>query len=280
MNLHFILGVLLGILAALMLNVGKGIQKYKIGVLLHGWKMFARQNRKDLGIWLLGIVIAAGAVLPFSLGLMLSESPSTISAMNGVGLIGLLVFAVKVIGEKIGALDGLGIVLVIAGTSVLGYLGAEREQHVRQFLDRTLVVTILAIVLATAGGCVAALRIRKIHGTTFGLTAGVCIGLAIFLGDAGLIRSDGSFSGQLATPYPYVAIGFGALAIVATQVGFIRGRALEVVPSVNTAIILTPLVLEVVIYHQWPQPACLPFVAIIVVGVFLLSTGAAAKVAA
>ena len=44
--------------------------------------------------------------------------------MTGVGLIGLTIYAVKVIGEQIGALDGLGMLLVIVGTSVLGCLGA------------------------------------------------------------------------------------------------------------------------------------------------------------
>jgi len=200
--------------------------------------------------------------------------------MTGVGLIGLLVFAIKVIGEKIGALDGLGIVLVIVGTSVLAYLGAEKEHQVRQFLDRSLILMILAMVLAAASGCIIALRFRKIHGTTFGLSAGLCIGLAIFIADAGLVRSGGSFSGQLATPYPYVAIGFAVVATITTQIGFLHGRALEVVPSVNTAMILTPLLLEVVIYHEWPRPASCMLVAIIVVGVFLLSTGAAARVAA
>ena len=115
MNWDFIFGVLLGILAALMLNIGKGIQKQKVHVFLKGRGMFARANRKDLSFWCLGLAITAGAALPYSLGLWLTKSPSTIAAMTGVGLIGLLVYAVKVIGEKIGRRDGVGIALVIVG---------------------------------------------------------------------------------------------------------------------------------------------------------------------
>ena len=280
MNVEFIFGVLLGILAALMLNLGKGVQKLKVHVFLQGRQMFSKKNRVDLGIWILGLLITAAAAVPYSWGLMLSKSPSTVSAMTGVGLIGLSIFAVKVIGEKIRTRDWVGILLVVIGTSVLACLGAAKEPQVKQFLDRSLVVTVAALVLAAAVACVVAFRLRKMHGMTFGLAAGLSIGLAIFIADAGLVRSGDSLSGQFLTPYPYVAIGFAITATVVTQIGFLRGRAIEVVPSVNAAIILTQLVLEVVIYRQIPQPACLFLVAVILAGVLLLSTGAAARVSA
>jgi len=279
MDCGFIIGVMLGILAALMLNIGKGIQKQKVHVFLQGRRMFSRQYRFDLGIWLLGLAITAGAAFPYSLGLMYSGSPSTISAMTGVGLIGLLIYALKVIGEKIGALDGVGIALVIVGTSVLGYLGAGGEKMVRQFADSSLVVTVAVLVAVALFACVLAWHFKKIHGTTFGLTAGLFIGLAIFIADAGLVRSDGSFSGQLYTPYPYIAIGFAAAATVTTQFGFVRGRALEVVPSVNAATILTPLALEIIVYGKCPAPANLAFIALILAGVIMLSMGTVSKVA-
>jgi hypothetical protein len=84
-------------------------------------------------------------------------------------------------------------------------------------------------------------------------------------------------SGQFLTPYPYVAIFFAATATAVTQIGFLRGRAVEVVPSVNAAIILSPLILEGIIYRQLPSGSILAFVAVVVAGVLLLSTGAAAR---
>jgi drug/metabolite transporter (DMT)-like permease len=277
MNVEFIGGVLLGILAALMLNLGKGVQKLKVQVLLQGRHMFARKNWVDLSIWILGLLITAAAAVPYSIGLMLSRSPSTVSAMTGVGLIGLSIFAVLVIGEKLRTRDWAGILLVVLGTSVLAFLGAGEEAQAKQFLDRSLVVVVSVLVLLAAVACITAFRTRRLHGMTFGLTAGLSIGLAIFIADAGLVRGGDSLSGQFLTPYPYIAIFFAVSATVVTQIGFLRGRAVEVVPSVNAAIILTPMILEGVIYHQLPQLASLVLVVVIVTGVLFLSTGAAAR---
>ena len=166
---------------------------------------------------------------------------------------------------------------MVVGTSVLAYLGAAKQAQAKQFLDRSLVITVSALILAAAVACVVAFRLRKLHGMTFGLAAGLCIGLAIFIADAGLVRSGDSLSGQFLTPYPYVAIFFAGTATAVTQVGFLRGRAVEVVPSVNAAIILTPLLLEAIIYRHLPPPGILAFVAIVVAGVLLLSTGIAAR---
>ena len=280
MNVEFIFGVLLGILAALMLNLGKGVQKLKVHVFLQGRQMFSKKNRADLGIWILGLLITAAAAVPYSWGLLLSKSPSTVSSMTGVGLIGLSIFAVLVIGEKLRARDWAGILLVVLGTSVLAYLGAGKVAQAKQFLDRSLVVMVAALVLAAAVACIVAFRLRKLHGMTFGLAAGLSIGLAIFIADAGLVRSSDSLSGQFLTPYPYIAMGFAIAALVVTQIGFLRGRAVEVVPSVNAAIILTPLILEAVIYRQFPQLTMLVLVAVIIAGVLFLSTGAAARASA
>ncbi len=277
MNVEFIFGVLLGILAALLLNIGKGVQKLKVHVFLQGRRMFSKEHRWDLAIWILGFLMTASAAVPYSIGLMLSKSPSTVSAMTGVGLIGLSIFAVLVIGEKLRSRDWLGILLVVVGTSVLAYLGAGKEAQVKQFLDRSLVVTVTALVLTAAIACIAAFRLRKLHGMTFGLAAGLSIGLAIFIADAGLVRSGDSLSGQFLTPYPYIAILFAATATAVTQVGFLRGRAVEVVPSVNAAIILSPLILEAIIYRQLPPLPIIFLVALILAGVLLLSTGAAAR---
>lgn len=280
MDCGFMAGVSLGILAALMLNIGKGIQKQKVHVFLHGRAMFSARHRVDLAVWVIGLAMTAGAALPYSLGLKYTGSPSTISAMTGVGLIGLLVYALAVIRERIGFLDGAGIALVVIGTSVLGALGAGTEQVARRIATGSLVVTVAVMGMVAGVSCVLAWRFRKVHGTAFGLTAGLCIGLAIFIADVGLVHAGGSFSGQLDTPYPYIAIGFAAVATVVTQFGFLRGRALEVVPSVNAATILTPLVLELIVYRACPAPANLALIAIIVAGVLCLSLGTVAKAAA
>jgi len=280
MNTSFLLGILLGMTAALMLNIGKGVQKQKVHVLLQGWRMFTPAHRGDLGVWLLGLALTAGAGVPFSFGLKFSESASMISAMTGIGLIGLAIYAVKVIGENLSTGDGIGIALVVVGTSLIAYLGAGEETRIRVFDDKQLILTVLPMLAAAAAACLTALKIRRIHGVVFGASAGLCLGLTLFLGDAALLRAGGSILGQFSNPYSYAAIAFAILTTFVTQVGFLRGRALEVVPAINSTVILTPILFEIAIYRIYPEGATLLLIPMIVIGVVLISRGAAARVAA
>ena len=280
MNGLFLLGVLMGMIAALMLNIGKGIQKQKVHVFLHGRKMFASPHRKDLGGWLVGLMLTAAAAVPFSFGMKFTQSPSTISAMTGVGLIGLTLYEIRVIGEKITVRDAWGIGLVVLGTSVIAYAGSGKETALRIFDDVLLIRTVAIVVTFALLTCVAAIRFRRIHGVAFGATAGFLLGLALFFADAALVRSNGSLWSQFSNPYPYIAVLFAVLTTITTQLGFLRGRALEVVPALNSSAILTPLFFEASIYKVVPQAFGLVVIAVILVGVVLISMGAVARVSA
>ena len=278
MNFTFLIGISLGMLAALLINVGKGVQKQHVEIFKFGRKMFAKPQRPLLFGWLIGLAMTATASVPYSLGIKLSESPSAISAMNGIGLIGLVIYALKVLKEKISPSDSVGILLVILGTTFLGYLGAGREAVERVFSDAVVIRSLVILIGVAVAGCLLSLKFKRIHGVAWGLSAGMCIGLALFLADTALIRSGGDMVGQFNTPHVYAALVFGTLATVVTQIGFLGGRALEVVPAVNSAIILTPLVMEGMVYAMYPNVLNLVVIAVICSGVIMLSIGAAAKV--
>lgn len=267
----------MGIIAALMLNIGKGVQKYKVHVFLQGRKMFSKAHRSDLGIWVIGLLLTALAGIPFSFGLKFTQSPSAISAMTGIGLVGLTIFAVKFIHEKLTTLDLIGVAIVVFGTSILAYLGSGKEKLLRVLEDHTLFFTIAPILGILFATCLAAIRFRRIHGISFGITAGFCLGLTLFFGDAALIRSDGSILKQFYNPYPYIAITFAIITTIITQLGFLRGRALEVVPALNSATIITPLVLEIIIYKIVPPVPIFAIIALLLLGVYILSIGAASR---
>jgi hypothetical protein len=277
-NPNFLLGLALGMVAALSLNLGKGIQKRHIAVLTTGRRIFARENRKELGGWAVGLFLTFISALPYSMGLKFSGSPSVISAMTGVGLVGLVVYALRVLGERLGRRDGLGIVLVVIATSALGFLGGGRENWDLEVPAVTIVQVVIVPVAVLAAACAAALRVRAIHGVAFGAMSGFFIGLSLFLGDVALVKAGGDLVGQLSNPYPYVAMAIGVLALTATQIGFLRARALIVVPAVNSAAIVTPVFLEGAIYGQFPRSLTVVFIGVVIVGVVLLSTGAAARV--
>ncbi|NLH47234.1 MAG: hypothetical protein GX444_01380 [Myxococcales bacterium] len=278
MDLMVLLGFGAGMIGALLLNVGKGVQKQKVRVFLQGRRMFAPPHRRDLGIWLIGLAMTGSAMFFFPVGVALSNRPSVISAMTGIGLIGLLVYAVAAIGEKIGRADALGVALIVIGTSALGYVGSSREAVDRRFHDPTLWLVLGSILLVLIALCAGAWRRRwqRLHGIAFGALAGLLIGGGIFLAHAARVRAGISFGDQLRTPYLYVAFVFALAATLASQLGFLRGRALEVVPAVNSATMLVPLGLEIAVYGARPDPLELALTGVILIGVLLLSLGAAA----
>lgn len=277
MNLMYLFGLVLGMTAALMLNIGKGVQKQKVHVFLQGRKMISPEYRGDLAIWLLGLLMTASAAVPFSFGLKFSQSPSTISAMTGIGLIGLTIYAVKVIGEKLTGKDVVGILIIVFGTSLLAYLGSGKEVGVCLFEDRTLVLSVLPLIAILSIACLAALKFRSIHGAVFGASAGFCLGLSLFLADAALVRSGGSILGQFSTPYCYFAILFAIFTTIVTQMGFIRGKALVVVPTLNSFTILTPVYFELTVYGKVPPASIAMITLVLIIGVVIVSAGAAVK---
>ncbi len=278
MNTSFLLGAALGMLGALSINIGKGVQKLKVHVFKEGRGMFKPPHRRDLGIWLLGMCITATAAVPISLGMKLTESPSTIGAMTGVGLIGLVIFASRVVKEPISQRDFIGIALVVVGTSVLGYLGGLDKQAARSFETWPMARSVAMPFILGIAGCIAARFWTRLHAVAWGALAGICLGTSFFLADAALVRAGGDLIGQLRNPYPYIAFVFGIGATVTTQIGFLKGRALEVVPAVNSAAIVIPVALEILLYARYPRPMAGVMIAVIVTGVYLLSTGTAVKV--
>ncbi len=278
-NPSFLLGLALGMVAALALNLGKGIQKRHVEILTRGRRMLSSENRRLLVGWLLGLFLTMIASVPYSMGLKFSGSPSVISAMTGIGLVGLVVYALRILGEPLGRRDGFGIVLVVLATSALGYLGGGREGWDLEVPAGTIMQALAVPTAVLIVTCVTALRLRPLHGVAFGTLSGFFIGTSLFLGDVALVKAGGDLIGQLHNPYPYAAMTIGILALAATQIGFLRAPALIVVPAVNSAAIVTPVFLEGAIYGALPSASTIALITVVIVGVVLLSTGAAARVA-
>lgn len=272
-------GALLGALAAVMLNVGKGVQKQKVQVLLRGWSMFGRAHRGDLSIWLLGVAMTAGAAVPYAAGIRLSGSPSLIGAMTGVGLIGLAVFAVRVIGERFTRRDAFGMVLVIVGTSALSALGASAGVERPVLVGGELTSGLVTFAVLGIAGIALGWASRRFAGLAFGAVAGGCIGTSFVLADAAFNVGGDAVAAALTTPQAVGAIGLMLGALIITQFGFFRGRALVVVPAVAVGSIVTPLIFEGAAYGRVPGTLQILLVLMLVAGVISLATGAAGKAA-
>ena len=265
------LGLILGALAAICLNLGKGIQKMKVKVLGQGRAMFSRPHRRDLVIWILGAITSLSATALYSLALKYTDKSSLVSSLNGVGLLALVFFAWFILKEPMGFREWLGAALVVVGTTAMGYLDqplpAGQSYDLTRFLH--LVAVLVAVFLPLA---LLALKVVRFHGLVFGAMVGTLIGVAMILGDMALVKSQGDFFGQFHSPYPYFAIFCGGSALTLTQVAFWRASALAVVPTINSFMILIPVLMEYFTFGTVLRPVQYLAVLVIVVGVVLLTT--------
>ena len=266
------LGIGLAICASLFLNVGKGVQKWKVRVLAAGRGVFSRGHRLDFGIWVFGILLTTVATVFYSLALKNTDKASMVSALNGVGLIGLIVFARLVLKEVVGLQKLLGAACIIGGTAALGFFD-EALVGKQAFSLPHFIYASMGVVAVYAPLVVYTLKTKKAHGFVFGALAGTMIGMSMVLGDMALVEAGDDFFAQLDNPYPYVALIVGVCALALTNFAFWRSTALVVVPTTNSFIILTPLAIEFVTFGTVLQLAQYAGVVAIVFGVVLVTAG-------
>jgi drug/metabolite transporter (DMT)-like permease len=271
MDSALITGIVLAAIAATLLNVGKGVQKMKVDVLKKGRLAFAPDNRRDLSIWMVGFLMTAAASGFFSYALKLTDKAGIVSATAGLGLVALVVFAAVVLRERFGRREQLGTALVITGTVLVSYFNQASSFDATYPVARLFLIGGVALGLLI-GLCVFAWKTNRIYSLAFGATAGWLIAVSMVIADLALIESGNDFIGQLSNPYPYIAlvVGFGALAI--TQLAFLRGRAMVVVPTINSVMIAGPPLIEYAVLGTELAPLQLVGLAVVVTGVIVLTT--------
>ncbi len=264
------LGVLFAVLASAHLNIGKGIQKWKVRIFGQKRAMFSAEHRKDLFIWLIGFSLTASATPLYSLALKYTDKSSMVSSLNGVGMIGLVLFAWLVLHERIGWQEIGGAALVLLGTTVMGYfdepLTGGQTYSLKPFLYCLLVTAAVFAPLALF-----AWKTNRYYGFTYGAIPGILIGSAMILGDIALVKSGNDMLGQLKNPYPYIALFLGTVALAVTQFAFWRSKAMVVVPTINSFVILAPVVFEYFTFGTALVPVQYTAVAAIIAGVILLT---------
>jgi len=263
------LGVLMAILASTNMNVGKGMQKWKVKVFGKKKEMFHRENVGDLGIWVIGMIMTASAMPLFSLALKFTTKTSLVSSLNGIGMIGLVLFAWIVLKEKIGYQELGGAALVLVGTALVNYFNQPIEQ--REFLLMPFVLSASGLIGFFGILALFSWKTNKLFGFSFGALPGIFIGIGMILGDIALVEAEGDMIGQLSNPYPWFALIAGICALVVTQFAFWRARAMVVVPTINSFVILSPLIMEYFTFGTFLQPIQYLGIAATVGGVILLT---------
>jgi drug/metabolite transporter (DMT)-like permease len=266
-------GIVFGLIAACTLNLGKALQK-------QGIKLFERQKMeggaraKKGAIWLVGISLSTIQPIFQIIGQTILGAPATVySAMLGVGIVVVIFYAHKVLKEPIGKIEVLGAVTIIGGTLLFGIASVFWQRPASRTMDWTnFSVSLIVIGAAFVSIIIYTVKTKNLWGLIWGIVAGSLGGMDnIFKSmskDVGTTLDLGAFSG-FANVFFYISFVSGMGAMLLTNVGYTRGKAVTVVPAYTAFYILVPLVLEAFFYGIMPAVLQVIGVAIAVTGVVL-----------
>jgi drug/metabolite transporter (DMT)-like permease len=253
------LAILIGVLSTTQLHLAKALERQGIEVFdqLRA-KVRRRYDQTEGGmkkpmIYTVGIILN-NTIFIYAIIAQRYAPPAIYTSMFGVGLIFLMLYAWKVLGEKITSRHAWGSVAIIIGTLVLGV-----ENILHQDIDRfdmSLTPTFVLVATFFILGTVAMISSARTKGShliagVFGIFCGGYGSLDPFLKGIAQNMSGqpewvpGSWQGW-AIFLPSFMIGFTSFAL--TQVAFANKAPASVfVPIYNASYILLPLVLQVIL---------------------------------
>lgn len=270
MNSNLLISLFLGAAASLAMNVGKGVQKWKVDVLKHKTSVLQNRHRKDFIVWLLGALLTASSAPLYSLAFKYSDQPSLITSLGGIGLIGVLIFSVLVLKEAITSKKLIGAGLIIFATILVNYFnGSSSEQTLKLSSFNPLVLSYL---IGIALLFLLSYKLRPIAGKLYSVIAGVFLGTSMILADIALVASAGDLWRQFSEVYVYIAIMTGIAAFIVTQLALMREQGSVVIPIIHSTVILISVILEYVIFSASLTPFQLIGILIIIIGVVFLTS--------
>lgn len=271
MENNLILAIILGTLASLALNVGKGVQKWKVDVLKHKLKALKPEHRKEFTIWVGGTLLTVVAGPLYSYAFKFSDQPSIVTSLGGIGLIGVLIFSKIVLKEHITKLKVLGGIFIIVGTVLVNYFVVKGTGGQNFEASVFAPVAIGFVVLFSFLGVLSHL-VKPMVGRAMAIAAGSCLGMAMILADVALVAAGGDIWGQLKTFYIYIALLCGNCAFIITQLSLMREDGSVVIPIIHSMVIIVSIVMEYVIYGSLLQNVQMVGIGVIIFGVFLLTS--------
>ncbi|MFV2173658.1 DMT family transporter [Actinomadura sp. LOL_016] len=209
----------------------------------------------------LGYEIVAFSLLPLTVA----------QPIFAVGLVLLVAYAVWFLDERLAPREWASMALFVLATVLIGLSAGPAGEPVA---DATLLGTLAApwpmLALCVPAFVIAALvwlvgdrkaggrHARRLSGVAYGIGAGACAGLA----EAGIrgiaiVHADtGDLRAVLESPYPYLTLGFAAIALGQLQVALQRCRV-AIVAAVLTVIGRLYLIVSgtVLFDEEWPSEA-------------------------
>nr|MDO8086735.1 hypothetical protein [Candidatus Sigynarchaeum springense] len=268
-------GILFGLMMAGTLNLGKALQKQGIQ-LFEKEKMAGNARAKKGVIWLVGISFSAiQPVFQIVAQAIIGSSATVYSAMMGLGIVVVMAYAYKVLKEPIGKCELAGAAAIIGGTTLFGIASLFWDRPTSSSVNwSSFGVSMVVLGAAFLAIIVYTMRTKRLWGLIWGIVAGSCGGLDnVFKsmsgrGSTGGAVELGAFS-AFANIFFYISFVASVGALLLTNVGYTRGKAVTVVPAYTVFYVLLPLLFEALFYGVYPTAFQVIGISIAIVGVVL-----------
>ena len=204
---------------------------------------------------------------------------SVIAPIHTSGVVLLEVLAIVKLGERAGLLDWIGIGstflgLIFLGISLAGTAGSESAHNT--FFTGFFIV----LLYATAGACFVNAFLKKgaRESVLIAIGTGVLLGLndileKLFWPDAANRLWNDGFSRVFLSPYLWMIIAIAIVTLFMNQVALQRGKAIVVIPVVNSLANLIPILVGLMAFGE-PFPSSTGMIFLRLLSIVLIVGGA------
>ncbi len=261
--MEIIIGIIIGILAYFVLNLGKGIQKAAI----EGFKADKKIKGKNSGVWIVGTILTS--VYMFIQWIALFFAPVNIIApLEGIGLIVLIAFSYLVLNEDINATEIIGILFIIFGVIIATAFNPNTSDVQPGDFNPLIFIILLSVLFAVESIFILASRIQgdKAAGFILGTTAGT---LMAFQTVSKRITAIPDLS--LTIAFGILTLVFAIFTLLTTQWAFAKSKANRVVPCFTSASISLSILIGVFSLQEVIDIPQIVGIGIVVFGVIILT---------
>ncbi|NVM19973.1 MAG: hypothetical protein HWN80_19895 [Candidatus Lokiarchaeota archaeon] len=285
-DITYFIGIILALIAGIIVQIGVLIQKYVINKHSNDPKFIRSLVKSPL--WILGLllqVIIGG--LGFYFIAIILIGPALVPGLMAVGLIVLAVGSIKILNEKLGKEEIIGILLMIAGVTLLGLSELTIDVFTFNIFDSGFIFRIIGFSITFLFLATTLEIIRRKYAKNKGLLLAIEAGLILSLNTVwaspgstvvahivdGVIVEEEIIFGIIIL---IVILLIVALGITVGQISLKYGQANVLVPLTNVPIQVIPVIAFFIVFLSMPPNALsLIFVmigfALVITSSFLLA---------
>ncbi|MFO7795396.1 MAG: DMT family transporter [Promethearchaeati archaeon] len=260
---NIIIGLIIGIIAYTILNIGKGIQKYAI----EGFKVDRQIKSKNSGVWIIGTILT-GTYMFIQWIALLFAPINIIAPLDGFGLIVFIIFSYFVLKEEISKVEILGIVFIITGVVLITAFNPNKG--IIQASDfngiNFLIISISLIVIELLLILISRSKDYRVSGLILGVTAGTLMAIQNVSK-----RITAVSDVTLTIIFGILTLIMATLTLITTQFAFTKSNANRVVPCFTSASIILSILMGIMSLNEDILLIQIIGIITIITGIILLS---------